>query len=114
MPRNIIDAVQGTLETLILRALEGGRLHGYAIARWILDASGAELRIEEGTLYPALHRMEDRGLVEAEWGISENNRRAKFYGVTRKGVRELAARREEWRRYAGAVGRVLDENPDEA
>lgn len=114
MPRNIIDAVQGTLETLILRALERGELHGYAIARWILDASGEELRIEEGTLYPALHRMEGRGLIEASWGLSENNRRAKFYALTRKGTRELADRREEWSRYAGAMARVLDGARDEA
>lgn len=114
MPRNIIDAVQGTLETLILRALERGELHGYAIARWILDASGEELRIEEGTLYPALHRMEGRGLISASWGVSENNRRAKFYELTREGTRELAERREEWRRYAGAMARVLDGARDEA
>jgi PadR family transcriptional regulator len=114
MPRNIIDAVQGTLETVILRALEREPLHGYAIARWILDASGAELRIEEGTLYPALHRMEGRGLIGAEWGISENNRRAKFYRITNMGSKELAVRREDWRRYAGAVARVLEEHPGEA
>lgn len=114
MPRDILDAVQGTLETLILRALEGRELHGYAIARWILDASGEQLRIEEGTLYPALHRMEGRGLIEAEWGISEHNRRAKFYHLSEKGVRELSARRREWRRYAGAVTRVLDTQEGEA
>jgi PadR family transcriptional regulator PadR len=109
MPRNIIDAVQGTLETLILRALQTEALHGYGIARWILDASGEELRIEEGTLYPALHRMEGRGLIEAEWGVSENNRRAKFYRITRAGAKELNARLVEWRRYAGAMDRALRE-----
>lgn len=112
MPRNIVDAVQGTLETLILRTLSWGELHGYAVARWILDTSGAELRIEEGTLYPALHRMEDRGWIEAEWGVSEHNRRAKFYRLTRAGEAELVRRMKDWRRYTRAVTRVLETAPE--
>lgn len=111
MPRNIVDAVQGTLETLILRTLSWGEMHGYGIARWILDSSGEELRIEEGTLYPALHRMEERGLIEAEWGISDRKRRAKFYRLTRAGEAELRARLVDWRRYTGAVTRVLETAP---
>ena len=114
MPRNIVDAVQGTLETLILRTLSWGEMHGYAVARWILDASGDELRIEEGTLYPALHRMEDRGWIEAEWGVSERNRRAKFYRLTRDGQAELQARMSDWHRYTRAVSRVLDTAPESA
>ena len=112
MPRNIVDAVQGTLETLILRTLSRGEMHGYGIARWILDSSEAELRIEEGTLYPALHRMEDRGWIEAEWGVSDTNRRAKFYRLTAEGRAELRTRLADWERYTRAVSRVLASVPD--
>jgi transcriptional regulator len=112
MPRNIVDAVQGTLETLILRTLSWGEMHGYAVARWILDSSGDELRIDEGTLYPALHRMEDRGWIEAEWGLSERNRRAKFYRLTSTGEAELRTRLTNWRRYTRAVTRVLETAPE--
>ena len=111
MPRNIVDAVQGTLETLILRTLSWGEMHGYAISRWICDSSGDELQIEEGTLYPALHRMEDRGWIKAEWGISENNRRAKFYRLTEEGRAELRDRLAGWERYTAAVNRVLATAP---
>lgn len=111
MPRNIIDAVQGTLDFLILKTLTWGPKHGYAVARWILEHSGDELQIEEGTMYPALHRLEDRGLIEAEWGVSENNRRAKFYRLTPAGRRELRQRVAGWERYARAVSRVLAADP---
>ena len=114
MPRNIIDSVQGTLDFLILRTLSWGEMHGYGIARWILDRSGEELRIEEGTLYPALHRLEDRGWVEAEWGTSENNRRAKFYRLTRTGRAELAERLESWGHFTRAVDRVIAAEPERA
>jgi PadR family transcriptional regulator, regulatory protein PadR len=107
MPRNIIDSVQGTLDSLILKTLSREPMHGYGIARWILEGSGEELQIEEGTLYPALHRLEDRGLVEAQWGLSENNRRAKFYRLTTAGRRELRQRVANWERYATAVSRLL-------
>jgi PadR family transcriptional regulator, regulatory protein PadR len=111
MPRNIIDAVQGTLDFLILKTLSWQPMHGYGIARWIRKSSGDELQIEEGTLYPALHRLEDRGLIEAEWGLSENNRRAKFYRLTAAGRRELGVRMKSWERYARAVARVLTTTP---
>jgi transcriptional regulator len=114
MPRNIIDSVQGTLDFLILRTLTWGEMHGYAVARWILDASGEELQIEEGTLYPALHRLEDRGWIEAEWGVSENNRRAKFYQLTATGRQELTDRVVSWRRFTGVVDRILSTVPDGA
>jgi PadR family transcriptional regulator, regulatory protein PadR len=114
MPRNIIDSVQGTLDSLILKTLSGGEMHGYAIARWIFDNSGEELSIEEGTLYPALHRMEDRGWIEAEWGVSENNRRAKYYSLTARGRKELAKRLTEWGRFTAAVDRVLGPAPEGA
>ena len=111
MPRNIIDSVQGTLDFLILKTLSWGEMHGYAVARWIFDTSGEELQIEEGTLYPALHRMEDRGWIAAEWGVSENNRRAKFYHLTPAGRQELADRVTSWSRFTRAVNRVLETTP---
>ena len=102
-----MDLLQGTLDVLILKTLSWGPLHGYAVARWIAHQTGDALRIEEGALYPALHRMEQRGWIEAEWGISENNRRAKFYRLTGEGRRQLNAESESWQRYAEAVGKVL-------
>jgi PadR family transcriptional regulator, regulatory protein PadR len=111
MPRDIIDSVQGTLDFLILKTLSWGEMHGYAVARWIFDTSGEELQIEEGTLYPALHRLEDRGWVEAEWGLSENNRRAKFYRLTADGRRELIERTTGWERFTRAVNRVVEATP---
>ena len=111
MPRNIIHAVQGTLDLLILRALAGGELHGYAVARWIFDSSREELQIDEGTLYPALHRLEDKGWVRAEWGLSDNNRRAKYYSLTARGRKELATRVENWSRVTQAVNYVLEAEP---
>lgn len=114
MPRSIIDSVQGTLDFLILRTLSWGEMHGYAVARWIFDASGEELQIEEGTLYPALHRLEMKGWVEAEWGLSENNRRAKFYRLTAAGRAELTERIRSWSRFTAAVDRVVRAVPEGA
>ena len=102
-----MDLLQGTLDVLILKTLSWGPLHGYAVVRWISQRTEEALRIEEGALYPALHRMEQRGWIEAEWGVSENNRRAKFYRLTDEGRRQLNAEAESWQRYADAVGRVL-------
>ena len=102
-----MDLLQGTLDVLILKALSWGPLHGYAVVRWIGQRTEDALRIEEGALYPALHRMEQRGWIEAEWGVSENNRRAKFYRLTDEGRRQLQSEAESWRRYADAVGKVL-------
>jgi PadR family transcriptional regulator, regulatory protein PadR len=107
MPRNIIDSVQGTLEFLILKTLSWGEMHGYAIARFIFDRSREELQIDEGTLYPCLHRMETKGLIRAEWGLSENNRKAKYYDLTAAGRGELADRVTEWDRFTSAVNRVV-------
>ncbi len=114
MPRNILDSVQGTLDFLILKTLSWGEMHGYAVARWIFDTSGEELQIEEGTLYPALHRLEDRGWSEAEWGLSENKRRAKFYRLTPQGRQELGERVRSWSRFTRAVERVIQAVPKEA
>jgi PadR family transcriptional regulator, regulatory protein PadR len=102
-----MDLMQGTLDVLILKALSWGPLHGYAVVRWIGQRTEDALRIEEGALYPALHRMEQRGWIEAEWGVSENNRRAKFYRLTDEGRRQLHAEAVSWQRYAEAVGKVL-------
>jgi PadR family transcriptional regulator PadR len=102
-----MDLLQGTLDVLILKALSWGPLHGYAVVRWIGQRTEDALRIEEGALYPALHRMEQRGWIEAEWGLSENNRRAKFYRLTDEGRRQLHAEAVSWQRYADAVGKVL-------
>lgn len=114
MPRNIIESVQGTLDFLILKTLSWGQRHGYGIARWIFDHSGEELEIEEGTLYPALHRLEARGLIASEWGLSENNRRAKYYRLTPAGQEELAERVPKWNRFTLAVNRVLEAAPEGA
>jgi PadR family transcriptional regulator, regulatory protein PadR len=114
MPRNVIAAVQGTLDFMILKTLSWGEMHGYAVANWIKYATEDELQIEEGTLYPALHRLEHKGLIDAEWGQSENNRRAKFYRLTSEGRKELRARAADWQRYARAVERVLTLRPDRA
>jgi PadR family transcriptional regulator, regulatory protein PadR len=101
------ELLQGTLDLLILKALAGGAMHGYGVAEWIHESSQDVLRVEEGALYPALHRLALRGLLSAEWGTSENNRRAKYYALTAAGQRELAEETEYWRRMSGAVARVL-------
>lgn len=105
--RSDLDLVQGTLDVLVLKTLSWGPRHGYAVAQWIRQTTGGELRVEEGALYTALHRLEDRGLVRAEWGLSENNRRAKYYELTAAGRKELLAQAERWTRYSAAVSRVL-------
>ena len=101
------DLVQGTLDMLVLKALARGAKHGYGVAEWIHDSSNDVLNVEEGALYPALHRLELRGLLSAEWGTSENNRRAKFYSLTAAGRKELAQEAEYWRRMSGAIARVM-------
>jgi transcriptional regulator len=97
----------GTLDMLILKALARRSLHGYAIAQFIQQASDEVLKVEEGALYPALHRLEVRGLLKAEWGASDNNRRAKFYRLTPAGRRELDQESAYWNRVAAAVTRVM-------
>jgi PadR family transcriptional regulator, regulatory protein PadR len=101
------DLLQGTLDLLILKALAKASLHGYGVAEWIHDSSQDVLRVEEGALYPALHRLELRGLLASEWGTSDNNRRAKYYALTATGRKRLAEETEYWRRMSGAVARVL-------
>lgn len=102
------DVLQGTLDLLILRTLAShNRLHGYAITSNIHLVSDQLLRVEEGSLYPALHRMEQEGWIQAEWGISEKNREARFYSITAKGTKRLAQQEESWKRLTEGVARVL-------
>ena len=102
-----IDILRGTMDVLILRAVSWGPTHGYGVARWIERATGEALKIEEGTLYPALHRLEDRGWIEAEWGVSENNRRARFYTITPNGRKQLRHETAAWERFARAMTSAL-------
>ena len=102
------DAVlQGTVELLVLKRLSWGPMHGYGIARWIETATGDVLRVEEGSLYPALYRMIRKGWLKADWGTSENNRRAKFYRLTPAGKRELEQQAHGWLRLSDAVSRAV-------
>jgi transcriptional regulator len=105
------ELLQGTLGLVVLKSLLAGSRHGYGVARWIEETTDDVLRIEEGSLYPALRRLEDRGLISSEWGLSENNRRARFYAITAQGRGYLRAEAAVWRDYAGAVTRVLESHP---
>jgi transcriptional regulator len=108
MPPADLSLLQGTLDVLVLKTLSWGPRHGYAVAGWIRDTTNDELQVEEGALYTALHRMEKRGWVESEWGLSENNRKAKYYQLTPRGRQRLRAEAATWARYAAAVARVLE------
>ncbi|MGD8277080.1 MAG: PadR family transcriptional regulator [Gemmatimonadota bacterium] len=108
MPVANANLLRGTLELLILRSLVEEKRHGYGILEWLERMLAPELLVEEGTLYPALHRMEAEGLIAASWGQSENNRRAKYYRLTRKGSRRVASESASWRAYAERVLRVLE------
>lgn len=102
-----LDLVQGTLDMMVLKALTWGPMHGYAVLGWLRRATGNELNVEDAALYPALHRLAARGLVAAEWGLSENNRRARYYRLTAAGRKALATERATWGRYVELVARVL-------
>ncbi len=102
-----IDLLQGTLDVLVLKTLSWGPQHGYAVARWLQQITDDVLRIEEGSLYPALHRMERRGWIASEWGLSENNRRAKYYRLTPEGRKQLRAESGTWALFSQAVSKVL-------
>ena len=108
MAREPMDLLQGTLDVLILRTLTWGPMHGYAVTRWIRDRTDGALDIEDAPLYKALHRLEGAGCVSAEWGLSENNRRARYYRLTPAGRTQLRAEESAWRRYAAAVFEVLE------
>ena len=107
MPKTAQDHLHGALEALILKTLSWGPRHGYAIARWLEDTTADALQIEEGSLYPALYRLERRGLVKADWGVSELGRRVKVYRLTPQGRADLRRETDEWARFAAAVSRVL-------
>ena len=107
MPKTPNALLHGTLDALILKTLTRGPSHGYAIARFIEETTGAAVLVEEGSLYPALYRMEGRGWVEAEWGMSELGRRAKLYRLTPAGRRQLAAELATWRQFSAGVSKVL-------
>jgi PadR family transcriptional regulator, regulatory protein PadR len=101
------DLLQGTLDLLVLKTLAPGPMHGWGISLRIQAVSNDVLQVNQGSLYPALHRLEQQGLIESEWGASENNRQAKYYQLTRAGRKQLAQERENWERLAGAVARIL-------
>ena len=107
MPTKVLALVQGTLDLIVLRTLLAGPRHGYGIATEVRDRTGGDLSVEDAALYQALHRLDRQGMVEAEWGPSENNRRARFYTLTAAGRRRLREETEIWRRYSRAVEAVL-------
>ena len=108
MPNKPLDLLQGTVDILVLQTLSWGPMHGYAVASWIRQRTDGVLELEDAPLYKALHRLEKRGYVEAEWGLSENNRRARFYQLTSSGRRQLHTEVAAWRIYAEAVFKVLE------
>jgi transcriptional regulator len=107
MARQKTDLLQGTLDMLILKALSTGAMHGYGVGQRIEQMAEEMLRVEEGSLYPALYRLEERGWISSEWGTSDNNRRARFYRLTARGRRQLGVEEENWRRLVLAVGKVM-------
>lgn len=102
-----MEMMKGTLDMLIVKALMGGQAHGYGLARWLEQVTDDALKVEEGSLYPALHRLERRGLVESEWGYSDNNRRARYYALTSAGRTWLRQEQATWGRFVEAVAKVL-------
>lgn len=113
MPHEPLDLLQGTLDVLILRTLAGEPMHGYAVSQWIRNRTEGVLQVQDAALYQALRRLEKKGWVEAEWGLSENNRRARYYSLTPEGRKQLHAEVATWRRYAAAVFQILDPAPGE-
>ena len=107
MGRDRLSLVQGTLDLMILGILAGGPAHGYGIAEQVREATSGELLLQDGALYQALHRLDRQGFVDAEWGASENNRRARYYSLTAKGRRRVREQADEWHRYARALGAIL-------
>jgi PadR family transcriptional regulator PadR len=110
MPKQV-DLMQGTLEMLILKAVSLGKLHGYGVLLRIQQISGEQLVIQQGSLYPALYRLEHTGAIKSEWGESDNNRRAKYYSLTAAGRKQLAGEMEKWNRMAGIIGSILHLKP---
>ena len=106
-PKNNVNLLQGTLDLLVLKALTLGPIHGYEVARWVRHTTSGTLEVDDGALYTALHRLEKRGWVRSEWGVTEGNRRAKYYVLTRSGRKQMAAQADAWTRYADAVSACL-------
>lgn len=106
-----LDFQKGTLDLMILKTLSWGPAHGYAVARWIEQCTDDALRVEEGSLYPAMHRLEERGFVTSEWGVTSTKREAKFYRITALGKKRLAAAQDEWNRFSLALSAVLESRP---
>jgi PadR family transcriptional regulator PadR len=109
MTSNRSDLLQGTLDLLILRTLATGPMHGWGISQRIQQISAEVLRVNQGSLYPALSRLEQQGWIDAEWGVSDNNRQARFYSLTKRGRRQLQEETANWERFVGAVARVLEQ-----
>jgi transcriptional regulator len=108
MPKNKAGLLQGTLDMLILKALTHGPMHGFGVGQRIMQMSEQALRVEEGSLYPALYRLEQQGWIKSKWGVSDNNQRARFYSLTRAGVKQLQLEAESWERLATAVFKVME------
>jgi PadR family transcriptional regulator, regulatory protein PadR len=107
MPATPLDLLQGTLDLVVLQTLSWGPAHGYAIARWVEQLTGDVLKLGQGSLYPALYRLEDRGFVESEWRLTETNRRAKVYRLTARGRAQLRAETTAWTQFVEAMGKIL-------
>ncbi|HEX6309981.1 MAG TPA: PadR family transcriptional regulator [Longimicrobiales bacterium] len=114
MGRQNLSLLQGTLDLVVLKALMFGPRHGYEVARWVRTTTDGELTVDDGALYTALHRLQKRGWLKAEWGVTEQNRRAKYYVVTAAGRRQLAAEATSWERYAQAIFKVLNATAEAA
>ena len=107
MARTPVDLLQGTLDLIVLKALSWGPMHGFGLARWIQLTTENALQVEEGSLYPALYRMENRGWIKAQWALTENGRRAKYYKLTAIGKRQLHAESKSWDELSGAIGKIM-------
>ncbi len=108
-----IDLLQGTLDLIVLKTLSWGPMHGFGIARWIQRTTDDVLQVEEGSLYPALYRMENRGWIKAQWSLTENGRRAKYYRLTAVGRRQLTAEAKSWDQLTGAIGKIMTARREE-
>src|SRR5215475_10019538 len=106
MPRSSVDLLQGTLDLIVLKTLSWGPMHGFGIARWIQRTTGDALQVEEGSLYPALYRMENRGFIKDSWALTENGRRAKYYKLTAAGRRQLEQESESWDQLTSAIASI--------
>lgn len=109
-----LEVLQGTLDMLILKAVSLGPLHGYGVLLRIQQISGGQLEIQQGSLYPALYRLEHQGLITGDWGESENKRKARFYRLTRAGIGKLRDEEEQWNRMSGVIAKIMRQKPEEA